>query len=60
MTVMVQDMDRFNEINEVYKQYFTPPYPARSCFQVAKLPRGVNVEIEGIAVTNCTVCNKRE
>ena len=53
MTVMVQDMDKFSEINEVYKQYFTPPYPARSCFQVAKLPRGVNVEIEGIAMKNC-------
>ena len=52
MTVMVQNMDDFAAVNEVYKQYLKPPYPARSCFEVAKLPRGVNVEVEGIAVKN--------
>jgi len=50
MTVMVQNMNDFSRINDVYKQYFKPPYPARSCFEVAKLPRGVNVEVEGIAM----------
>ncbi|MBV1821224.1 RidA family protein, partial [Coprococcus sp. MSK.21.13] len=35
--------------NEVYAQYFKEPYPARSCVEVAKLPKGALVEIEVIA-----------
>ena len=50
MTVMVKNMDDFSRVNEVYKEFFSPPYPARSCFEVAKLPRNMNVEVEGIAM----------
>lgn len=49
-TVFITDMDQFGTINEVYSGYFAQPYPARSCVQVAKLPRGVAIEIEAIAL----------
>ena len=48
-TVFITDMGQFAAINEVYAQYFSEPFPARSCVQVAYLPKGVNVEIEAIA-----------
>lgn len=48
-TVYLQDMDDFSAMNEVYKKYFSEPYPARAAFQVAKLPRGAKVEIEAVA-----------
>lgn len=48
-TVFISDMDQFGEINKIYQQYFTEPYPARSCVQVARLPKNVGIEIEAIA-----------
>ncbi|WOG26364.1 RidA family protein [Endozoicomonas sp. 8E] len=50
-TVFVKDMNDFTDINEVYKQYFTFPFPARSLVEVARLPKDVKVEIEVIATT---------
>ena len=50
MTVMVKDMNDFGKVNEVYKEFFKAPYPARSCFEVAALPRNMMVEVEGIAL----------
>ena len=38
-TVFIQNMDDFAAINEIYSQYFTDNYPARSCVEVAKLPK---------------------
>ena len=49
-TVFITDMTQFGAINEVYAQYFRQPYPARSCVQVAALPKGVGIEIEAIAL----------
>lgn len=50
-TVFIQNMDDFAKINGVYTTYFTGPIlPARSCVEVAKLPKGVMIEIEAIAV----------
>jgi len=49
-TVLVKNMDEFALVNEVYAQYFKEPYPARACFEVARLPKDVNVEIEAIAM----------
>ena len=40
----------FPLVNEVYKQHFKAPCPARSCVEVSALPLGVQVEIEAIAV----------
>lgn len=49
-TVFIMDMGQFGTINEVYQQYFTQPYPARSCVQVAQLPKGVAIEVEAVAL----------
>jgi len=49
-TVFLQDMGDFARMNEVYASFFTEPYPARACFQVAKLPKDAKVEIEAIAI----------
>ncbi len=48
-TVFLSDMSDFAEVNEVYKKYFSEPYPARSCVQVAALPKGGKVEVELVA-----------
>lgn len=47
--VFIRDMEDFAKINEIYARYFTEPYPARSCVQVARLPKDVAIEIEAIA-----------
>ena len=49
-TVFITDMTQFGAINAVYSEFFTEPYPARSCVQVAALPKGVSIEIEAIAL----------
>jgi 2-iminobutanoate/2-iminopropanoate deaminase len=49
-TVFLADMNDFAAMNEVYKGFFEKIPPARSAFQVAKLPREAKVEIEAIAV----------
>lgn len=51
-TVFIKDMNQFANINEVYAQYFPDDKPARSCVEVARLPKDVNVEIEAIATVN--------
>ncbi|HEU5140302.1 MAG TPA: RidA family protein [Bacillales bacterium] len=48
-TVFIQNMNEFAEINEVYGTYFSQHQPARSCVEVAALPKGALVEIEVIA-----------
>lgn len=48
-TVFIKDMKDFAVINRVYGEYFTAPYPARSCVEVAALPRDVKIEIEAVA-----------
>ena len=49
-TVFIKDMNQYAEINEAYGEYFAANPPARSCVEVARLPRDVGVEIEVIAV----------
>lgn len=49
-TVFIKNMDDFAAINEVYGQYFNVHKPARSCVEVARLPKDVLVEIEVIAL----------
>ena len=48
-TVFIKDMNDFAKINEVYARFFKKPYPARSCVEVARLPKDVLIEIEAIA-----------
>lgn len=47
--VFLQDMNDFGAVNAVYARFFTEPFPARSCVQAAKLPKGALVECEVIA-----------
>ena len=49
-TVFIKEMNDFGAINEVYQTFFDGEYPARSCVEVARLPKDVLVEIEAIAV----------
>lgn len=49
-TVFIKNMDDFAAINEVYGEYFSTHKPARSCVEVARLPKDVLVEIEVIAL----------
>jgi 2-iminobutanoate/2-iminopropanoate deaminase len=49
-TVLMQDLNDFAAMNEVYARFFATQQPARSTFQVAKLPLGAQVEIETVAV----------
>jgi 2-iminobutanoate/2-iminopropanoate deaminase len=48
-TVFVTDMDNYEAVNEVYGEYMSEPYPARSAVEVADLPIDIGVEIEVIA-----------
>ena len=48
-TVFLADMGDFSAMNEVYAQFFTQPFPARSAVAVKTLPKGALVEIECIA-----------
>ncbi len=49
-TVFLADMSLFAEMNQIYAQHFTAPFPARSAVAVKELPKQVLVEIEVIAV----------
>lgn len=49
-TVFLSDMNEFAPFNDVYGEYFSAHKPARSCVEVARLPKDVKVEIEVIAL----------
>lgn len=49
-SVFLADMADFAEMNEVYAQFFSAPFPARSAVAVKTLPKGARIEIECIAV----------
>lgn len=49
-TVFIKEMDDFAKVNAVYAKYFEKDCPARSCVEVARLPKDVLIEIEAIAV----------
>ena len=50
-TVFLKDISYFNDMNEVYAEFFNSPYPARSAVAVREIPKGALVEIEAIACT---------
>lgn len=51
-TVFIKDMNDFAAMNEIYGEYFSVHKPARSCVEVARLPKDVLVEIEVIALVS--------
>lgn len=48
--VFIQNMDDFGKINAIYEKYFAEPYPARSCVEVARLPKDVALEVEAVTI----------
>ena len=48
-TVFIKNMDDFSKVNEVYAKYFPNNPPARSCVEVARLPKDAFVEVEAVA-----------
>lgn len=48
-TIYLTDLQDFARVNAIYGQYFEEPAPARATVQVAALPKGAMIEIEGIA-----------
>jgi len=51
-TVFLKDMAQFGDMNGVYGDFFKPPYPARATVEVARLPKGVDIEIDAIAAVS--------
>lgn len=49
-TVYMTNLEEFSVMNQVYAEYFSDPYPARSCVEVKALPKGALVEIDVIAI----------
>jgi 2-iminobutanoate/2-iminopropanoate deaminase len=49
-TVYLKDLNDYSGMNEVYEDFFSPPYPARVALQVSRLPKDARIEIEAIAV----------
>lgn len=50
LSILLVDLGEFAKVNEVMASTFNEPYPARSTYQVAALPRGSRIEVEGIAM----------
>ena len=48
-TVFIKDMNDFAAINQIYQEFFNGDFPARSCVEVARLPKDVKIEMEVIA-----------
>ncbi len=49
-TVFIKNMDDFAKINTIYSEFFTKDCPARSCVEVARLPKDVLIEIEAVGI----------
>ena len=50
VTIYLTDLSAFAQVNEVYKEFFAEPYPARSCIEVSAVPKGAILEIDAIAI----------
>tara|TARA_Y100001949_G_C15783200_1_gene241570 strand:+ start:110 stop:502 length:393 start_codon:yes stop_codon:yes gene_type:complete len=50
LNVYLQDLSIFSSVNEIMKEFFEEPYPARAAVQVAKLPLDAQIEVEGIII----------
>ena len=50
VTLLLVDIDDFAKVNEIMATYFREPYPARATYQVAALPKGARVEVEGVMI----------
>ncbi|MBE50134.1 MAG: reactive intermediate/imine deaminase [Flavobacteriales bacterium] len=49
-TIYMKNMDQYNEVNNIYSQFFGSNHPSREAVEVSKLPKNVNIEISVIAI----------
>ena len=49
-SIFLDNMDNFSVVDSIYSSYFNTEFPARETVEVSKLPKGVRVEISGIAI----------
>jgi 2-iminobutanoate/2-iminopropanoate deaminase len=49
VTIFITDIKNFNQVNQVYEEYFGTSLPARACVEVSNLPKGAKIEMEAIA-----------
>ena len=49
LTILLDNLDNFEKVNEIMSELFEKPYPARAAFEVSKLPKNSSIEIEAIA-----------
>ena len=52
LNIFLVDLGNFATVNEIMAEYFDEPYPARAAVGVAELPKGTDIEIDGVMVTN--------
>ena len=50
LNVYLTDLDQFGAFNQVMSNWFSPPYPARALVQVSRLPKQVQIEIDGMMI----------
>lgn len=50
VSILMTDLAGFAKVNEIMATYFAQPYPARATYEVAALPRGAQIEVEGTLV----------
>lgn len=48
VNIFLTDLSQFATVNEIMSQYYAKPYPARAAVQVSALPRGAQIEIDGV------------
>ncbi|QCZ92076.1 RidA family protein [Salinimonas iocasae] len=48
LNIYMLDLSHFAKVNEIMSSYFTQPYPARAAIGVAALPKGAQIEIDGV------------
>ena len=49
LTILLDNLENFEKVNEIMNELFEKPYPARAAFEVSKLPKNSSIEIETIA-----------
>ena len=49
LTILLDNLENFEKVNEIMSELFVKPYPARAAFEVSKLPKNSSIEIETIA-----------
>lgn len=57
ITILLADLADFAKVNEIMATYFNQPYPARSTYQVAALPRGAKLEVEAMLALESAASN---